>query len=225
MGYNFRLSKITLDEYQDMLLNKYLIPSMQILRENIESVFQTLRSLGFTTMEELYLQLKTKKKAEVLADQTGIDREYMIVLRRSVCSFIPPLRKLSDYACVDERLEERFSTLNLKTSKDLYEYLNGTPLEKAAQELALDMNRLTYLKNLMDVTRLRYVSPLFATMLVESGYDSVRKIVSAEQMDLYEAFVETNRTLQLYKGKLGKNDVLFLIEDAKLFTSLDTEKS
>ena len=225
MGYYLRLSKITLDDYKDMLINGRLIPSMKILRENIDSVFRSLASMGINTMEELYIQLKTKKKAEDFAKQVGIDKEYVIVLRRSVSSFIPPLRKLSDYPCVDENMEKRFAFLNLKTSKDLYEYFVDTPFEEAIKELELDIKGLTYLKRLMDVTRLRYVSAIIATVLVESGYDSVKKIACAEQMSLHETFHNTNQELQLYKGKLGKNDVLFLIEDAKLYTSLDIEKA
>lgn len=225
MGYYLKLSKITLDDYKDMLINRRLIPSMEILRENIDSVFRSLSSMGINTMEELYNQLKTKKKAETFAEQTGIDKEYAIVLRRSVFSFIPPLRKLSDYPCVDENMEERFAVLNLKTSKDLYDYFVDTPFEEVTKEVELDIKGLTYLKRLMDVTRLRYVSAIIATILVESGYDSVKKIACAEQMSLHEAFHNTNQALQLYKGKLGKNDALFLIEDAKLYTSLDIEKA
>ncbi|MCG8539149.1 MAG: DUF4332 domain-containing protein [Clostridia bacterium] len=135
------------------------------------------------------------------------------------------IRKLSDYPYVDENMEERFTFLNLKTSKDLYEYFVDTPFEEATKELELDIKGLTYLKRLMDVTRLRYVSAIIATVLVESGYDSVKKIACAEQMSLHEAFHNINQALQLYKGKLGKNDVLFLIEDAKFYTSFDIEEA
>lgn len=49
----------------------------------------------------------------------------------------------------------------------------------------------------------------FATTLVGSGYDKVQKIASAEQMNLYEAVENTKKVLQLYRGKLGKNEDCF----------------
>ncbi|WDV47965.1 hypothetical protein PV797_09780 [Clostridiaceae bacterium M8S5] len=224
MGYHLELSKYSLDYFKDMLINRNLIPSMMILRDDIDRRFKKLSGMGTNTMKELYDLLKTKKKAEVFAEKSGIDREYIIVLRRAVGSFITPPRKLSDYPFVDENLQKRLALLNLKTSIDLYRYFTNTPIEKASKELELDTERLIYLKKLIDVTRLRYVSPIIATTLVEGGYDSVKKIANIDKTTLYESFINTNKILKLYRGNIGRNDILFLIEDAKLFVSMDEGK-
>ncbi len=65
----------------------------------------------------------------------------------------------------------------------------------------------------MDVTRLRYVSPLFATALAACGYDSVKKVADADVNKLYDAVITTNDEQKIYKGKIGmKSDVVMILD-------------
>ncbi len=160
MSYHFNLTGVSLKEYKEILETKYLIPSMRVLLEDIDRNFDLIEAQGIETMGALYKSLKTKKKAEELAETAGIDADYMIVLRRSVSSYKGALRKLVEYPLIQGELENRLNELGLKTSKDLYEFLGETGEKESMTSLNASEEIIQQLTGLMDVTRLRYVSPL-----------------------------------------------------------------
>ncbi len=213
----FNLSNIKIDDFKTILKEGYLIPSMRVLLKDIEKRFALLSQEEIKTVEELYLQTKTKKKTEELANRAGIDIEYLIVLRRLVSSYIAKPRKLEDYPDIDRPLMKRFDDLNIKTSTALYEYLESNDQLEICKSLFIDEEEYKCLVSLTNVTQLRYVSPLFATVLVRSGYDSIEKISTALSSELHQAIVATNKIQHIYKGNVGDSDAQFLIDDAKVF--------
>lgn len=219
--YYLDLSKLTLEAYKALLKNNYLIPSMMLLREGIDERFEKIVSIGIETTQDLNEALKNKKKLESFVNKSGLDEKYSATLKRAVSSLKPPVRKLNDYPTIDEAIKAKMSLIGLKSSKDLYDAIEAKTLESVAGDLEIDSTQMSYLKSLVVVTRLRYVSPLYATALVEAGYDSIKKISEAEKSVLCEQVEEANQRLSLYKAKLGENDSLFLINDAKLFVELN----
>jgi exonuclease VII large subunit len=221
MGYCRALDKMSLDAYKRLLEEDYLIPSLLMLRQDIDQVFSKLSDSNIQTAEGLYQALKTKKKAEILADQLGIEREYMIRLRRSISSYIPKSRKIGEYPCIESKLKQAILAQNIKNSKDLYNYLEQHKLEDLCHHFDVDKKTIVYLKQLMNLSRLRYASPIFVTVLIAAGYHTMDLIAKAEASELLAAFTKYNDQLDLYKGKLGENDMRFIIEDARMFMSLE----
>jgi hypothetical protein len=216
MSYYLDLKNILLDDYKEIIMTSYLIPSQLVLREDIDTHFNVIKNNNFRTLEELYLSIKTKKKALLFAEKLDLDESYIIVLRRSVSSYIAKPRLLNDYPFVTEKLEELFKNLDLKKSDQLYDYLESNDAKTLSLILNLSEEDVNHLKYLMDVTRLRYVSPLFATVLVEAGYSSISLIADASIKDLHEAILRANKEKSIYKGNIGHTDSEFLIEDAKM---------
>lgn len=221
MSYEFNLTSISLQAFKEMLKHMYLIPSMRVLLEDVDQNFLLLEQQNINNVGELHQQLKTKKKAALMAETTGIDFDYMIVLRRMISSYVTKPRKLEDYPDIKDDLLVCLTKLSIKTSKELYDYMSETAIEELKQSLNIDDESLRNLKCLMAVTRLRYVSPLFATVLVKSGYDSIEKIAAANNIKLYEDINETNKAQKIYRGNIGHNDAQFLIEDAAVFLKYD----
>jgi len=217
MSYGHNLKEIRLDAFREILESSYLIPSMRVLLKETEVNFDLLKSKGISNVEELYLATKTMKKAEALAEITGLDLEYMIVLRRMVSSYIPKPRKLEDYPDIGDETVMRLREKGIKTSVDLYSYLEKSEIEDIKAELQIDEERISNLQKLMEVTRLRYVTPLFATVLVRSGYDSIEKIAGAKKEALHKGILKTNKEQHIYKGNIGDSDAQFLIDDATVF--------
>lgn len=224
MSYSHNLSNISLKAFKEILKNNYLIPSMRPLLLNIDEQFSLLSQQKITTVEEFYKESKTKKKAEQLLVKSGMDIDYMTLLKRLVSSYISKPRKLSDYPDIDNELVERLEGLGIKTSKTLYEYLEASSHDEIKGELGVEEETLKKLWSLMAVTRLRYVSPLFATVLVRSGYDSIEKIAEAKSSDLHQAIVTTNKKEHIYKGNVGDSDAQFLIDDAKVFVKYTAKR-
>lgn len=62
MGYYINLSGISPDEYIGKLKSGYLPPIRKMLLTNIEQQFMLIKNQGISTVEELRLMLKNKKK-------------------------------------------------------------------------------------------------------------------------------------------------------------------
>jgi hypothetical protein len=73
---------------------------------------------------------------------------------------------------------------------------------------------LESLVQLADLTRVQWVSPTAARMLVEAGYDSVSKLAVADAEDLCEALVRINEGGRFFKGKIGLRDIKRLVKAA-----------
>lgn len=221
MGYAYNLSKISLDDFKNLLTTRYLIPSMRLLTEDIEHHFQQLKDHGIRTVEDLYKKTKTKKNAEQLSNETGIDLDYMVILRRMVSSYIPKPRKLEEYPDIDDGLLKEFHDIGIKTSLQLYDYMLGGSIADLVAGLEVADDTVQLLEDLMSVSRLRYVSPLFATVLVKSGYKSIDDIAGADPNKLHHDIKTTNLELQIYKGNIGDSDARFLVDDAGVFLKFE----
>lgn len=216
MAYYKDLSKVSLDDYKKMIINNYLIPSFRVLREDIEKRFEILKENNIHNMDELRLILKNKKNDLIISKKFGIPEKYIIVLRREINSHIPPERKLEDYITIDIKTKQTLFNLGINTSKDLYDYFSKiNDINKLCKELNEKEETVIHLAKLSDLTRLRYVSALFATTLALTKYDTVEKVRNAECEDLYNQIIKVNKENNLFKGNIGLNDVKFLIQDTK----------
>lgn len=214
MGYYIDLSKISIAAYKSMLKTNYLIPSQRILREAIDERFDAIEALGIKNMAMLKQALKNKKSSIEFAKQSNIPENYVIVLRREIHSRHPSARKIIDYPDINASVKAELCDMDIKTSLNLYNAI-CTDQDKLAKKLNISNEQITHLAKLMDVTRLRYVSPIFATLLVYSDFDTVEKISKAAPEILYNQIGAVNKDKKLFKGKLGLNDAKFLIEDTQ----------
>jgi hypothetical protein len=216
MGYYIDLKKITLLDYKQMLKARYLIPSMRALLPNIDKNFEILAKHDIENMDDLKSKLKAKKNVEAFSLASNIDFDYLNTLRREVNSHHSPPRKIANYPTVDVAIEQGLTAVGIKTSVALYTAVS-TPADR--RDLALKLNcddkTILHLTKLSDVTRLRYVSGIYASLLVLSGFDSIEKISKADAQTLCDAIANTNEKHQLFKGKLGVNDARFLIQDTQ----------
>ena len=215
--YGFNLKRIAMDEFRGIIEEGYLIPSMRLLKEDIHKRFDIIEAQGLENVFDLSLALKNQKMADQLAEVTGIDSEYMTALRRLVSSYKPKARKLEEFPDINEELYSRMVTLGIKTSKSLFLYFKDGDPDRIAQDLSIAKKDIDVLKSLMEVTQLRYVSPLFATAMVRSGYDSIALVAAGEKEAFLQALKSTNASQQIYKGNIGDTDIQFLIDDAKVF--------
>ena len=221
MSYYIDLNNISLNEYKNMLKTRYLIPSQIVLRKNIDKYFLSIEKAGFKNMAMLKETFKTKKKAEDFAKTLNLPIDYTIVLRRELMSHHPPARKIAEYPTISDSIKSKLDAIDIKTSRQLYDLIltKKNRLELSKKLNASDEEILAIAK-LMDVTRLRYVSPLFATLLVHSSCDSVEKLSKADEHVLYDEVKKINENNKFFKGNIGKNDMKFLIQDTE-YVSID----
>ena len=210
------LSKISIEKHKQELKSRSLIPSWQIVLENIDLNFEIIQNSGFLNLAQLKKALKSSKKAKEFAALHNIPEKYILVLRREVQSHHPPDRNLIDYPTLSKDFYEKLSRLDYLTCIQIYPKIKTISDRKTfSQKSKITLNELDYLAHLIDVSRLRYVSPIFATLLVESGYDTIQKISQANPNEMEQFIHQTNQTKNLFKGKLGLSDMKFLILDAQ----------
>lgn len=216
MGYYIDFEKISIETYKNLLLTKYLIPSQRVLLEGIEENFEKVNKNDIVSMNDLLVALKSKKKAMDFAKKADISIDYIIVLRREISGRKPSVRKIVDYPTIDIEVKGKLVACGLNSSKDVYDFFVEKGLRESAAILSISEEAAVHIARLMDVTRLRYVSPIFSTVMVLSGYDTVEKISKADAGAFYNAIRKLNKEKGIYKGNIGLNDIKFLIEDTEL---------
>lgn len=216
MGYYIDLSKITLDEFRRKLCHEYLLPSQQILKENIDERFAIIQSQNIVNLQQLQQELKTKEKVNAFAKTTSIDADYLTVLRRTVNSYHPQARKLNQFLCISSETARRLEKAGIKTTLDIYDrIINPKERSRLAGELCIFAEDTLLLAKLTDVSRLRYVNQTFACLLMLSGYDTVEMIQKADYHILYRELLEVNEEKNIFKGRIGLNDMELLINEAR----------
>lgn len=217
MKSNNILENISLEEFAHILKTSYLIPSMRILLDNIDEYFTILAHHNIKSAFDIHLQTKSKKKMEILSKDSGVPLEYMNLLRRMVGSYIPKARKLIEYPDFNKNLTDKLSSIGIKNSIKLDNYLQTHSDAYILSELNISTDYMKLIRSLIEVGRLRYVSPLFATVMVRCGYDSIEKISNADANEFHNAIISTNKEEKIYKGNIGDSDINFLIDDAKVY--------
>ena len=217
MSYYLDLSEISLAEHKKQLETRHLIPSWRTLLDKIETQFEKLENEGIHTLTELSSSLKTTKKAKEFAQKALIPEKYILVLRREVLSHHPPPRNLINYPTLPEQFKQTLLEMGYQTSLDIFPEITTPSLRKTfSDKYNLPIEQLETLTHLVDVSRLRYVSAIFASLLVTAGADTISKIAEEQPMQLLKKIEKANQQECLFKGKFGENDILFLIQDAQL---------
>lgn len=220
MSYGFDLTKVTLDRFKAVIQTGYLIPSMRMLRENIDSQFDVIESHGVTLVSDLGKRIPNQKKADAFAEHTGIDVAYVTALRRLISSYKPKPRKLDEFPNIGDDQLRVMEKEGLKTSKTLWEYLQTEDPRDVQECLDLSEAELQRVWALMEVTQLRYVSPLFATAMVMCDHGSIAVIAKTEPTRFLQALLTVNKAHSIYGGNIGDTDVQFLIDDARFYLEI-----
>lgn len=206
--YYLDLDIFSLGKLKQLFETTRLLPSQQILQEEIEARFALLAQNGIQNLEQLQKALKTKAKVAAFAQETGLPVDYLTVLRREVNSYQPKPVKLSDFPGVDPDVVRRLEEAGIKNTKQLFEHVQtSAEREQFAAEYQIDPDDLFELTKLTDVARLKWVGPKFARLLVDSEYDTVAKVAASDPAALYADLVRTNEERGIYKGKFGINDL------------------
>jgi len=212
-SYHIDPLKFPLEKFIEDLTSRKLIPSRLPLKVGLEEKFKIFRSLGWNNLHDLRSGLKDKKQIESLSNNTGIDVDYLTLLRREVNSYFPnpvPLGKFSGFSA--EHISQ-LTTLGIRNSKHLYEKAVSTEdFESLGQETGIPEDTLRELAGLSDLVRGYGVGPAFARILYDTGIHSIR--------NLYE--YSADQVVRLYEEKTGKkadfteSDIQFSLDIIKV---------
>ncbi|MEX1377172.1 MAG: DUF4332 domain-containing protein [Eubacteriales bacterium] len=216
MGYYIDIEKITLDEYKKVLEDAYMIPSRAMLKENIYGSIEKFKTIGIKNVAQLQKLLKSKAKIEDVSKKIGLDQKYLNALRLELNAYVEKPTQLTDFECLSENVKTKLASAGIKTTLDVYDRVQSAESRnKLSTDTGISADEILMAAKLSDLSRIRWVNHTFAYVLHEAGYDTVAKVADADHEKLYGEVLQMNKEKQLYKGNIGKNDMLLLVKLAK----------
>ena len=215
MAYHIDAENIRLDDLRKRIEGTDLVPSRASLLDGLKMKLQALEQRGITTLAGLRSELKNAKRREALSDATGIDVQYLVLLRREIESYFPKPPALKAFDWLPEEEVAKLEGSEIHDIAALYQAAASVESRaEFAESTGVDAAVLEALVRLADLTRIQWVSPTTARMLVEAGYDNASKVAAADSEDLYKALVRVNEGDRFFKGKIGLRDVKRLVRAA-----------
>jgi hypothetical protein len=207
-GYHLDLSAFSLEKLKYLFKNTRLLPSQQILQENIDERFASLEQNDVDNLQQLQKALKTKSDVQSFAKVTGLPLDYLTILRREVNSYQPKPINLKDFPGVNPEVIQKLGQIGIKNTKQLFaNVLTQKERSEFAKQTQIEYEDILELTKLTDVARMKWVGPKFARLLIESEYDTVEKVANSNYEELYQALVRTNEESGVYKVKFGIEDL------------------
>jgi hypothetical protein len=212
MAYYIDAENISLDDLRKRIEATDLIPSRASLTDKIREKVMALENQGIKTLASLRDELKSANRVAAVAKATGIDTQYLILLRREIEGYFPkPVAlKVFDWLPKDDLV--KLERNGIGDSVALYEMTYCAEKRAAlAKSTGVDIATLEILVQLADLMRVQWVSPTFARMLIVAGYDSATKVATANADELCEALASINTGGKFFKGKIGLRDIKRLV--------------
>jgi hypothetical protein len=215
MAYHIDAESISLADLQKRIAATDLVPSRVALLDQLGAKMKAIQRHGITTLAQLRYELKNTKRLEAVANATGIDVPYLVLLRREIEGYFPKPFALQDFKWLPPREIDRLTRQGIRDTADLYEATTSTARKtKLAKSTEVDASTLEALARLADLTRIQWVNPTVARLLVAAAYDSAAQVAAADAEVLHAALSRVNAGNKFFKGKIGLRDVKRLVQAA-----------
>lgn len=215
MAYHIDAEKVSLDDLQKRIEATDLIPSRASLLDGLNIKLKALEQQGITTLAGLRNELKNPKRLEAVSKVTGVDTQYLTLLRREIEGYFPKPLALKAFDWLPKGEIAKLKEHGIGDTAALYQAASsGESRTGLAKSTGVDVTILEALVRLADLSRVQWVSPAVARVLVEAGCDSVSQVAAAEAEDLYNALIRVNEGDRFFKGKIGLRDIKRLVRAA-----------
>lgn len=202
------LSKISLKEFKDELKTGRLLPSRKPLLDGIDTKFSILEKIGIADTASLKLAMSGGQKIKQLVQKTGISENYFKLLKREVGNLLPTPIDFSNIPNISENIVKKLKSQIIITTEDLFPAIKDSrSREKFEKKSGLSREEVLWLTQVVDVSRIKWVGPKLARLIVDTKYNTVEKLAKADPVDVLNAFNEAKKTHKAYEGALGINDI------------------
>jgi hypothetical protein len=216
MGYYIDLKGISIEKYKEILKTAELIPSWKILECDIDKNLDIIKKNNIKNLDELLIALKDKDKVQKFSKQSGLQEDYLAVLKRVVNGYRQKPNMIRDFTCVTEDTVVKLEKLGIKNTLKLYDIILTDEKRKAlSNKTGISKDELMKLAKLTDLSRIRWVNHTFAYVLLEAGYDTAEKVANADYQELYQTVKQLNEERKIYNAHIGVRDMKMIVEAAK----------
>lgn len=215
--YYIELDKYSLNQFKEQLKKAKLIPSRKILKEQIDERFNILSNKGIQNLDELLILLKTPKKVKELSEKSGIPYDYLLILRREINSYRPKPVKLDKFPGIEMETINKLNKLGIKNTAHLFKRIK-TEKDRIdlARETDINNEKIIELTKLTDLTRIKWIGPVFARIFYDSGVDTAQKVSDADSNSLYKMLVQINEEKGYTRSKFIESDAEMCIDVSKM---------
>ena len=216
MVYHTEANHISLDDLRERIAATDLVPSRASLTDGIGDKMDALQEQGIATLACLRDELKNARRLTAVAEKTGIDSQYLILLRREIEGYFPKPVALKEFDWLPKDDIVKLEQSEIGDTAVLYAMTSSAKKRsELAESTGVRSAALDILAQVADLMRVQWVSPTFARMLVAAGYESTAQVAAADADDLCEALARVNTGNRFYKGKIGLRDTKRLIQAAR----------
>jgi hypothetical protein len=216
MGYYIDLTSISIESFKAKLETGFLLPGRMILKEKINERFSVLTKYGITNVSELQKLLKMKDKMAIITKSDGQFEEYLTILLREINSIQPKPNKIKDFVGISSETVLKLEKEGVKDTFGLFDRVKSSGSRKElASRTGISEEEILELTKLTDLSRIKWVGNMFARVLYESGFDTVEKVSTANYKELYQRITLINEQQNLYRGKIGLNDLKLCVNAAQ----------
>ncbi len=219
MGYYIDAKKVSLDTLQKRIEETDLIPSQQMLLDDIGKNFVTFKENGYGTLLDLRKEIKNVKNIPSVAEKTGINPAYLTILRRLIEGYFPKSVPIKAFDWFPPKDMDKLAEEGHKNNVKLFDLLNSSQKRvEIAKQLIIDQDILDELYSIVNLTRIQWISPMAARMLFLVGYKDTHSIASADAEDMCNELDRINKEKGFFKGKIGLRDIKRLIKAASFIS-------
>lgn len=213
-SYYLEEHAIDLDALQERLRSTDLIPSQKPLLDGMAEKARSISKTGVTSLAELRSALKTEQSLTLLSRKSGVDANYLQLLRRVINGFFPKPRPLKDIVWLEADTVNNLNKAGMKNTRQLFDAASGGAAELIKQT-GIGQKDAQELLSISDLCRIQWVSPTFARVLVAAGFRTATAIAGANPEALFQAITKANRDAKFYKGAVGLRDIKRLVTAAR----------
>ncbi len=215
--YYIDLESYSLNKFKEDLRGSEPLPSRKILKEQIDNRFKILEKNNTSNLKDLLDLIKTPKKAKEFATKSGLPADYILILRREVNSYLPKPVHLEKFPGVEKNTVSKLNEVGIKNTAHLFKRIKtNADREKLSAEIGVNEEEILELTKLTDLSRVKWIGPVFARIFLDSGTDTVEKLSKSDAKTLYKNLVDINDEKGYTKAKYIENDVRLCIDVAQM---------
>ncbi len=215
MSYQLKCSDFNSQKILQRIQQTDLIPSLDCIKTEAETILKKLKSKGFDNLEKIRNALKNKKKLEEIAQEVSIDEKLLILFKREIEGWIVKIRAIDEFEWIAPQYLKKVKEYGIKNAEDAYQKIgDDKSRKKLSQEKEIDDVIIKEIYGISNLMRIRWLSPNFTRIIYELNY-TIDKIQKADHKKLCEEIDDYNKRMKYYKGKIGERDVNRIIFEAQ----------
>jgi hypothetical protein len=194
MAYYLDAEKINRSDLRKRLEDTDLVSSRASLLDGIQKKFKALEGQGILTLAQLRTGLKNAKRLESRSKKSGVDSKYLILLRREIEGWFPKPSPLKAFDGLPKGEIAKLEKSGIMETASLYA-ATGSAKQRAefVKKNHVDADVFDSIFRCVELTRVQWVSPATARMLVDSGCGSVAALAAADSERLCAALERINK--------------------------------